>query len=116
MCFSVVQCCTVCMHAGVIVFVKPSACYQVWLSIVDAYVKLLCLQKQFLKAASHLLSINKVYEAIDLLMSHQLYRSFSSTGYFTHKLLYKEYKSECCMKIQLSNSLLLSGRILDCYL
>lgn len=80
------------MHAGVIVFVKPSACYQVWLSTVDAYVKQLCLQKQLLKSASHLLSINKVYEAIDL-KSHQLYRSFSSTDYFTHKLLYKEYQS-----------------------
>uniref|UniRef100_A0A673XTF6 Gem nuclear organelle associated protein 5 n=1 Tax=Salmo trutta TaxID=8032 RepID=A0A673XTF6_SALTR len=54
--------------------VAPMAGYQVWLKTVDVYVKQLCLQEQFLKAASHLLSINKVYEAIDLLKSHQLYR------------------------------------------
>ncbi|KAJ7997067.1 hypothetical protein DPEC_G00225080 [Dallia pectoralis] len=54
--------------------VAPMAGYQVWLRTVEAYVKQLCLQEQFLKAASHLLSINKVYEAIDLLKSHQLYR------------------------------------------
>uniref|UniRef100_A0A8C7VS29 Gem (nuclear organelle) associated protein 5 n=1 Tax=Oncorhynchus mykiss TaxID=8022 RepID=A0A8C7VS29_ONCMY len=54
--------------------VAPMAGYQVWLTTVEVYVKQLCLQEQFLKAASHLLSINKVYEAIDLLKSHQLYR------------------------------------------
>ncbi|KAM9498741.1 gem-associated protein 5 isoform 1-T2 [Salvelinus alpinus] len=54
--------------------VAPMAGYQVWLKTVEVYVKQLCLQEQFLKAASHLLSINKVYEAIDLLKSHQLYR------------------------------------------
>uniref|UniRef100_A0A6Q2YA73 Anaphase-promoting complex subunit 4 WD40 domain-containing protein n=1 Tax=Esox lucius TaxID=8010 RepID=A0A6Q2YA73_ESOLU len=54
--------------------VAPMAGYQVWLRTVEAYVKQLCLQEQFLKAASHLLSINHIYEAIDLLKSHQLYR------------------------------------------
>ncbi|KAM6984625.1 gem-associated protein 5 [Aplochiton taeniatus] len=52
----------------------PMAGYQVWCVTVEAYVKQLCLQEQFLKAASHLLSINKLYEAIHLLHSQQLYR------------------------------------------
>lgn len=36
--------------------------------------KQLCLQEQYLKAASHLLSVNKLYEAVELLHSHRLYR------------------------------------------
>jgi len=47
---------------------------------VEAFVKQLCLQEQYLKAASHLLSINKLYEAVDLLRSHKLFR-FSSFTY-----------------------------------
>lgn len=46
---------------------------------MEVYVKQLCLQEQFLKAASHLLSINKLYEAVDLLRSHKLYRFTSSS-------------------------------------
>lgn len=42
---------------------------------MEAYVRQLCLQEQYLKAASHLLSINRVYEAVDLLRSHKLFRS-----------------------------------------
>ncbi|XP_067279669.1 gem-associated protein 5 isoform X2 [Pseudorasbora parva] len=52
----------------------PMAGYQVWARTVEAYVKQLCLQEQFLKAASHLVSIHKLYEAINLLKSHQMYR------------------------------------------
>ncbi|XP_034539640.1 gem-associated protein 5 [Notolabrus celidotus] len=54
--------------------IAPMAGFQVWSRAVEAYVKQLCLQEQYLKAASHLLSINKLYEAIDLLRSHKLYR------------------------------------------
>ncbi|XP_062868196.1 gem-associated protein 5 [Trichomycterus rosablanca] len=52
----------------------PMAGYQVWARTVEAYVKQLCMQEQFLKAASHLVSINKIYEAISLLKAHHLYR------------------------------------------
>ncbi|XP_066501896.1 gem-associated protein 5 [Hoplias malabaricus] len=52
----------------------PMAGFQVWSKAVEAYVKQLCLQEQFLKAASHLVSIHKIYEAISLLKGHQLYR------------------------------------------
>lgn len=57
-----------------IVVSAPPAGFKVWSQTVEAYVKQLCLQEQYLKAASHLLSINKLYEAIDLLHSHKLYR------------------------------------------
>ncbi|CAM4671194.1 unnamed protein product [Leuciscus chuanchicus] len=52
----------------------PMAGYQVWSRTVEAYVKQLCHQEQFLKAASHLVSIHKLYEAINLLKGHQFYR------------------------------------------
>uniref|UniRef100_A0A667XLE8 Gem nuclear organelle associated protein 5 n=1 Tax=Myripristis murdjan TaxID=586833 RepID=A0A667XLE8_9TELE len=54
--------------------IAPMAGYAVWCRTVEAYVKQLCLQEQYLKAASHLLSINKVYEAVQLLHSHKMYR------------------------------------------
>ncbi|XP_042354828.1 gem-associated protein 5 [Plectropomus leopardus] len=54
--------------------IAPMAGYEVWSRTVEAFVKQLCLQEQYLKAASHLLSVNKVYEAVDLLRSHRLYR------------------------------------------
>ncbi|GAA6225078.1 gem-associated protein 5 [Lates japonicus] len=54
--------------------IAPMAGFKVWSQTVEAYVKQLCLQEQYLKAASHLLSINKLYEAINLLHSHKLYR------------------------------------------
>lgn len=41
---------------------------------MEAFVRQLCLQEQYLKAATHLLSINRVHEAIELLRSHKLYR------------------------------------------
>ncbi|XP_072302080.1 gem-associated protein 5 [Eucyclogobius newberryi] len=52
----------------------PMAGFSVWREAVDSYVKQLCLQEQFVKAASHLLSVNKLYEAVELLRSHKLYR------------------------------------------
>ncbi|KAM3601720.1 uncharacterized protein V6R79_017715 [Siganus canaliculatus] len=52
----------------------PMAGFQVWSRTVEAFVKQLCLQEQYLKAASHLLSLNKVYEAVELLRCHRLYR------------------------------------------
>ncbi|KAK7926235.1 hypothetical protein WMY93_008545 [Mugilogobius chulae] len=52
----------------------PMAGFCVWSQTVESYVKQLCLQEQFVKAASHLLSINKLHEAINLLRSHKLYR------------------------------------------
>ena len=51
---------------------------------MEAYVKQLCQQESYQKAASHLLSIHKVYQAIELLRDHQLYRSVSPTH--THTL------------------------------
>ncbi|XP_069051438.1 gem-associated protein 5 isoform X2 [Lepisosteus oculatus] len=57
-----------------LVSVAPMAGYQVWSRTVEAFVKQLCFQEQFVKAASYLLSIQKVYEAVDLLKSQQLYR------------------------------------------
>lgn len=57
-----------------LVAVSPMAGYQVWVRAVEAFVKQLCFQEQYVKAASYLLSVHKVYEAIDLLKSQQLYR------------------------------------------
>ncbi|XP_040005893.1 gem-associated protein 5 [Xiphias gladius] len=54
--------------------IAPMAGFEVWSRTAEAFVKQLCLQEQYLKAASHLLSINKLYEAVDLLHSHKLYR------------------------------------------
>ncbi|XP_029439095.1 gem-associated protein 5 [Rhinatrema bivittatum] len=54
--------------------VSPMAGYQVWLWTVEMYVKQLCYQEQYVKAASHLLSIHKVYEAVDLLKANHFYR------------------------------------------
>ncbi|XP_054981226.1 gem-associated protein 5 isoform X1 [Sorex araneus] len=57
-----------------LVAMAPVAGYHVWLWAVEAYAQQLCFQDQHVKAASHLLSIHKVYEAVELLKSHQLYR------------------------------------------
>lgn len=54
--------------------VAPMAGFGVWSRTVEAFVRQLCLQEQYLKAATHLLSINRVHEAIELLHSHKLYR------------------------------------------
>uniref|UniRef100_A0A2K5PH88 Gem nuclear organelle associated protein 5 n=1 Tax=Cebus imitator TaxID=2715852 RepID=A0A2K5PH88_CEBIM len=48
--------------------------YHVWLWAVEAFAKQLCFQDQYVKAASHLLSIHKVYEAVALLKSNHFYR------------------------------------------
>ncbi|XP_069825049.1 gem-associated protein 5 [Dendropsophus ebraccatus] len=52
----------------------PMAGYKVWVWTTEAYVKQLCFQEQYVKAATHLLSINKVYEAVELLKGNHLYR------------------------------------------
>ncbi|XP_017655904.1 gem-associated protein 5 isoform X1 [Nannospalax galili] len=57
-----------------LVAVAPVAGYQVWLWAVEAFAKQLCFQDQHVKAASYLLSIHKVYEAVELLRSHHFYR------------------------------------------
>ncbi|XP_076836153.1 gem-associated protein 5 isoform X2 [Brachyhypopomus gauderio] len=57
-----------------LVSLAPMAGYQVWARTVESYVKQLCMQEQFLKAASHLVSVHKLYEAVALLKAHQLYR------------------------------------------
>lgn len=46
-----------------------------WLWAVEAFAKQLCFQDQYVKAASYLLSIHRVYEAVELLRSNHLYRS-----------------------------------------
>ncbi|XP_068134406.1 gem-associated protein 5 isoform X2 [Hyperolius riggenbachi] len=57
-----------------LVALSPMAGYKTWVWAVEAYVKQLCFQEQYVKAASHLLSINKVYEAVQLLKGNHLYR------------------------------------------
>ncbi|CAD7675427.1 unnamed protein product [Nyctereutes procyonoides] len=57
-----------------LVAMAPVAGYQVWLWAVEAFAKQLCFQDQYVKAASHLLSIHKVYEAVELLKSNHFYR------------------------------------------
>ncbi|XP_031206724.1 gem-associated protein 5 isoform X3 [Mastomys coucha] len=57
-----------------LVAVAPVAGYSVWLWAVEAFAKQLCFQDQYVKAASYLLSIHKVYEAVELLKSNHLYR------------------------------------------
>ncbi|XP_057631235.1 gem-associated protein 5 isoform X1 [Chionomys nivalis] len=57
-----------------LVAVAPVAGYSVWLWAVEAFAKQLCFQDQYVKAASYLLSIHKVYEAVDLLKSNHFYR------------------------------------------
>ncbi|XP_056372778.1 gem-associated protein 5 isoform X2 [Hyla sarda] len=52
----------------------PVAGYKVWVWTTEAYVKQLCFQEQYVKAATHLLSINKIYEAVQLLKGNHLYR------------------------------------------
>ncbi|NXE91924.1 GEMI5 protein, partial [Menura novaehollandiae] len=57
-----------------LVAVSPMAGYQAWLWTVEAFAKQLCFQEQYVKAATHLLSIHKVYEAIELLTVNNFYR------------------------------------------
>ncbi|XP_020761306.2 gem-associated protein 5 isoform X1 [Odocoileus virginianus] len=57
-----------------LVAMAPVAGYHVWVWAVEAFAKQLCFQDQHVKAASHLLSIHKVYEAVELLKSNHFYR------------------------------------------
>ncbi|KAM7142729.1 gem-associated protein 5 isoform 1-T1 [Molossus nigricans] len=57
-----------------LVAMAPVAGYHVWLWAVEAFAKQLCFQDQYVKAASHLLSVHKVYEAVELLKSNHFYR------------------------------------------
>ncbi|XP_061473449.1 gem-associated protein 5 isoform X2 [Rhineura floridana] len=57
-----------------LVAISPMAGYQAWAWAVEAFAKQLCFQEQYVKAASHLLSIHKVYEAVELLKSHNFFR------------------------------------------
>lgn len=59
----------------IVVPLFPSAGYQAWASTVEAFAKQLCFQEQYVKAASYLLSLHKVYEAVELLKSHNFFRS-----------------------------------------
>ncbi|XP_053574687.1 gem-associated protein 5 [Bombina bombina] len=57
-----------------LVAMAPMAGYKIWQWAVEAYVKQLCFQEQYVKAASHLLTINKVYESVQLLKGNHLFR------------------------------------------
>ncbi|XP_060692934.1 gem-associated protein 5 [Hemiscyllium ocellatum] len=57
-----------------LVAMAPMAGYTVWVRTVEAFSKQLCFQEQYVKAATYLLYIHKVYEAVKLLQSHQLFR------------------------------------------
>ncbi|XP_067900168.1 gem-associated protein 5 [Heterodontus francisci] len=57
-----------------LVAMAPMAGYAVWVRTIEAFSKQLCFQEQYIKAATYLLSIHKVYEAVRLLQSHQLFR------------------------------------------
>ncbi|XP_031428189.1 gem-associated protein 5 [Clupea harengus] len=57
-----------------LISVAPMAGFRVWFEAVEAYVKQLSRQDQHLKAATHLLSIGKFYDAVSLLKSHHFYR------------------------------------------
>ncbi|XP_068187282.1 gem-associated protein 5 [Antennarius striatus] len=52
----------------------PMAGFGAWRGAVEAYVRQLSQQEQHLKAASHLLSLHRVTEALELLGGHRLYR------------------------------------------
>ncbi|XP_077182554.1 gem-associated protein 5 isoform X3 [Paroedura picta] len=57
-----------------LVALSPMAGYQAWMWTVEAFTKQLCFQEQYVKAASHLLSLHKVYEAVELLKTHSFFR------------------------------------------
>ncbi|XP_038652180.1 gem-associated protein 5, partial [Scyliorhinus canicula] len=57
-----------------LVAMAPMAGYAVWMKTIEAFCKQLCFQEQYVKAATYLLSIHKVYEAVKVLQSHQLFR------------------------------------------
>ncbi|KAM9373511.1 gem-associated protein 5 [Phaethornis superciliosus] len=57
-----------------LVAMSPMVGYQAWVWTVEAFAKQLCFQEQYVKAASHLLSIHKVYEAVELLKVNHFYR------------------------------------------
>ncbi|NWT54853.1 GEMI5 protein, partial [Erythrocercus mccallii] len=57
-----------------LVAMSPMVGYQAWVWTVETFAKQLCFQEQYVKAASYLLSIHKVYEAIELLKVNNFYR------------------------------------------
>ncbi|XP_043925480.1 gem-associated protein 5 isoform X2 [Protopterus annectens] len=57
-----------------LVSLSSMAGYLVWVQTVEAFVKQLCFQEEYVKAACYLLAIQRVYAAVELLKSHQLYR------------------------------------------
>ncbi|NXU85189.1 GEMI5 protein, partial [Xiphorhynchus elegans] len=57
-----------------LVAMSPMVGYQAWVWTVEAFAKQLCFQEHYVKAASHLLTIHKVYEAIELLKVNNFYR------------------------------------------
>ncbi|CAM5132176.1 unnamed protein product [Eretmochelys imbricata] len=57
-----------------LVAMSPMAGYRAWVWTVEVFAKQLCFQEQYVKAASHLLSIHKVYEAVELLKTNHFYR------------------------------------------
>lgn len=57
-----------------LVAISPMVGYQAWVLTVEAFAKQLCFQEQYVKAATHLLSIHKVYEAVELLKVNNFYR------------------------------------------
>ncbi|KGL83083.1 Gem-associated protein 5, partial [Tinamus guttatus] len=61
-----------------LVAISPMVGYQAWVWTVEAFAKQLCFQEQYVKAASHLLSIHKVYEAVELLKVNHFYRSLEA--------------------------------------
>ncbi|XP_028574181.2 gem-associated protein 5 isoform X1 [Podarcis muralis] len=63
-----------------LVAISPMAGYQTWAWTVEAFAKQLSFQEQYVKAASHLLSIHKVYEAVELLKSHNLFREATAVA------------------------------------
>lgn len=73
-CRTLLQGCSQC------VAVPPAAGFTAWSGAVEAYVRQLVLQEQYLKAASHLLSVHRVHEAVDLLRTHRLFRSAGPVG------------------------------------
>ncbi|XP_051869754.1 gem-associated protein 5 [Pristis pectinata] len=57
-----------------LVAMAPMAGYAVWVRTIEAFVKQLCFQEQYTRAATLLLSIHRVDQAIQLLQTHQLFR------------------------------------------
>ncbi|XP_069754122.1 gem-associated protein 5 [Narcine bancroftii] len=57
-----------------LVAMAPMAGYTVWVRTIEAFVKQLCYQEQYTKAATLLLAIHRVHQAVQLLQSYQMFR------------------------------------------